>query len=230
MCGRFSQSKDKQTIKKRFNVKKVADEVIPLFNVAPDQDVAAILNDSPDEIKAVRWGLIPSWSKEEKHPYNMINAKSEELLEKVSYKRLIRYKRCIVIAESFYEWKKPEADKDKKSKSKTKIPYRILLKNEDLFAFAGLWDIWEKDGKKIISCSIITAKPNILVAGIHDRMPVILPQALEKEWLSDIPVEKALAMLEPYDSELMKAYTISRKVNIPTYNAPDIHEEFAYQA
>jgi len=229
MCGRFSQSKDKQTIKKRFNVKKVADEVMPLFNVAPDQDVAAILNDSPDEIKAVRWGLIPPWSKTEINPYNMINAKGEELLEKKTFKPLIKSKRCLVLAESFYEWKKPEDDKDKKSKSKTKIPYRILLKSEDLFAFAGLWDIWEKEGKKIISCSIITIGPNTLVAGIHNRMPVILPQALEKEWLSDIPVEKAMAMLKPYDAELMKAYTISNRVNIPTYNAPDIHEAFAYQ-
>jgi putative SOS response-associated peptidase YedK len=102
MCGRFSQSKSKQDIKKRFNVKKVADDVIPLFNVAPDSDVAAILNDSPDEIKAVHWGLIPSWSKTENNPYNMINAKGEELLEKNTFKPLIKSKRCLICAESFY--------------------------------------------------------------------------------------------------------------------------------
>ena len=101
MCGRFSQTKSKQDIKKRFNVKKVPDGVESLFNIAPQQNIAAILNEAPDEISLVRWGLLPSWSKEEKTPYSMINARAETLLEKPTYKRLIQKKRCLIIADSF---------------------------------------------------------------------------------------------------------------------------------
>lgn len=215
MCGRFSQTKSKQDIKKRFNVKKVPDGIENLFNVAPDQNIPVILNENPDEIALVKWGLVPSWSKEEKTQYSMINARAETLLEKPSYKRLINKKRCLIIADSFYEWKKIDGKK---------APYRILMKNEELFTFAGLWDLWEKDGKRIISCSIITTAPNKLVARIHDRMPVILPKEQESEWLSDIAADKAIELLKSYDSDAMKSYEISTKVNNPGNNSADLIE------
>lgn len=213
MCGRFTQTKSKQDIKKRFNVKKVPDGIESLFNIAPDQNIPAILNESPDEVSLVKWGLLPSWSKEEKSKYSMINARAETLLEKPSYKRLIQKKRCLIIADSFYEWKKVDGKK---------APYRIMLKNGDLFSFAGLWDIWEKDGKVIKSCSVITTSPNELVKDIHDRMPVILSQDRENDWLSDIPVEMALGLLNPYSANKMKCYEISPKVNNPANNSSEI--------
>ena len=213
MCGRFSQTKSKHDIKKRFNVKKVPDTIVPLFNISPDGDVPVILNESPKDVSLARWGLIPSWAKEEKTQYSMINARAETLLEKPSYKRLIQRKRCLIIADSFYEWKKINGKK---------APYRIMLKNDELFAFAGLWDLWEKDGKSITSCSIITTSPNKLCEKIHDRMPVILPRDKENEWLSEIPVEKAIFILKPYDDKEMKAYEISVKVNNPMNNSADI--------
>ena len=213
MCGRFSQTKSKQEIKKRFNAKKIPDGIENLYNIAPEQKIPTILNESPDDISLARWGIIPSWSKEEKTQYSMINARAETLLEKPAYKRLVQKKRCLIIADSFFEWKKTNG---------RKIPFRIMLKNGDLFAFAGLWDLWEKEGKRIFSCSIITTSPNKLCEGIHDRMPVILPKAREGEWLSDIPVEKALNFLAPYANDEMKCYEIKPKVNNPVNNLAEI--------
>lgn len=213
MCGRFSQTKSKQDIKKRFNVKKVADDVIPFFNIAPDLNVPVILSDSPDEVTVARWGLVPSWAKEEKSSYSMINARAETLLEKPAYKRLVKNRRCLVIADSFYEWKKTDGKKK---------PYRIMLNNDDLFAFAGLWDVWEKEGKKITSCTIITISPNKLVASIHDRMPVILDPGDEKNWLTVDPPAQALKLLHAYPVDRMKLYAISTAVNNPSNNFEDI--------
>lgn len=215
MCGRFSQSKSKQDIKKRFNVDKVADDVLPLFNIAPDSYVPVILNETPKEVSVARWGLVPSWAKEEKSPYSMINARAETLLEKPAYKRLIKSRRCLVIADSFYEWKKLNGKK---------FPYRIMLKSNDLFAFAGLWDLWEREGKSILSCSIITTSPNKICKDIHDRMPVILPKEKEMNWLSDIAAEKAIDLLKPYPDNGMKCYEVSLNVNNPNNNTAEILE------
>jgi putative SOS response-associated peptidase YedK len=143
----------------------------------------------------------------------MINARAETLLEKPAYKRLIQKKRCLLIADGFYEWKKTNG---------LKTPYRIMLKTGELFAFAGLWDLWEKEGKRILSCSIITTFPNALCKEIHDRMPVILPREREGEWLSDIPVEKAIEFLQPYTNDAMTCYEISSNVNNPKNNSVDI--------
>ena len=135
MCGRYSQTRSKEDIEKRFNLARVPDNLPLLFNIAPQQNAPVVLNASPSELVLARFGLVPSWSKEEKNAYSMINARAETILEKTTYKRLIRSKRCLVIADGFYEWTK-RADK--------KIPYRIFLKNEEPFAFAGIWDSWGK--------------------------------------------------------------------------------------
>jgi len=159
MCGRFSQTKSKQDIKKRFNVERVPDDLPALFNIAPYQTAPAILNKFPSEVVLARFGLVPSWSKEEKPAYSMINARAETIMEKPTYKRLIKSKRCLILGDGFYEWQK-KVDK--------KIPYRIFLKNEDPFAFAGIWDHWGEGEKQFYSFSIITTTPNKLMASIHD--------------------------------------------------------------
>ncbi len=214
MCGRFSQTKTKQQIKKRFNLTKMTETVEPLFNIAPQRDILAILNESPKELSYVRWGLLPSWSKEEKTPYRMINARAETLLEKPTFKRLVKSKRCLILADSFYEWKKQDGKKR---------PYRIMLEDEDLFAFAGIWDLWEKEGVVIKSCAIITTEPNELMVEIHDRMPVILKQEHEQAWLKEDD-KTAMDLLRAYDSNKMKAYPISTMVNSPTNNSNKILE------
>ena len=165
MCGRFSQSKSKQDIKKRFSLASVPDNLPILYNIAPQQNAPVVLNAFPSELALARFGLVPSWSKEEKTPYSMINARSETIMEKPTYKRLLKSKRCLVLSDGFYEWQK---------KVDHKIPYRIFLKNEEPFAFAGIWDSWGEGENQFYSFSIITTTPNKLVAAIHERMPVIL--------------------------------------------------------
>ena len=147
MCGRFSQTKSKQDIKKRFNLERVPENLPELYNIAPQQNAPVVLNAFPSELALARFGLVPSWSKEEKTSYSMINARAETIMEKPTYKRLIKSKRCLVISDGFYEWQK-KVDK--------KIPYRIFLKNDELFAFAGIWDHWGEGEKQFYSFSIIT--------------------------------------------------------------------------
>lgn len=206
MCGRFTQSKNKQELQKRFNAKKVHDNIVPMFNVAPGMNLPVILNEAPEEITLARWGLLPSWAREQKTEYSMINARAETLYEKPSYKRLIKSRRCLILADSFFEWQKTAAKKQ---------PFRILLKNKETFAFAGLWDLWEKQENAILSCTIITTSANDLVDPIHDRMPVILPREKEGEWLNAEDPTRIMRLLRPYDSQAMDAYPVSTAVNNP---------------
>jgi len=211
MCGRYTfTEKDSKKIKERFHLVKITKGVQPSYNIAPTQNVAAILNESPQEISLVRWGLIPSWAKEENTKYSMINAKAETILDKPAYRGPIRHKRCLIPADSFYEWQKTDDGKH---------PYRILMKNEGMFAFAGIWDRWEKGGKHIDTCAIITIAPNALCKRIHDRMPAILPRECEEEWLSDIDVKRAVALLKSYPAKDMKTYEVSTAINSPKNNS-----------
>ena len=195
-------------------IKKVPQNIKPRYNVAPSQDIPAILNQYPDELSMVRWGLIPSWAKEENTKYSMINAKAETIAEKPAYRGPIRKRRCLIPADSFYEWKK--------TKDGPKRPFRIMLKDQSLFVFAGVWDHWERDGKEILSCSIITTEPNELMKGIHDRMPVILPKDQEEVWLKDIALDEVLGLLKPYDADAMEAYEVSTVVNSPANDHPEV--------
>lgn len=159
MCGRFGFAKPKDQIKKRFNVERVPENLPLLYNIAPTQTAPVILNKFPNEVALCKFGLVPSWSKEEKSSYSIINARSETIMEKPTFKRLIKSKRCLVLADNYFEWKKV-ADK--------KIPYRIFLKNEEPFAFAGIWDHWGEGESEFFSFAIITCSPNKLLASIHD--------------------------------------------------------------
>ncbi|TVM03350.1 MAG: hypothetical protein CV087_05650 [Candidatus Brocadia sp. WS118] len=217
MCGRYALVII-QELAKRFGIEAVNLVLTGNYNISPSQSIPVILNESPKELTLVRWGLIPSWSKPDTiNKYSMINTRSESIMEKPTFKRLFKRKRCLVVADSFYEWKKEGAKKH---------PYRILLKDEALFAFAGIWDSWKApDGKEVQSCSIITTEPNTLIKPIHDRMPVILPMNKEKEWLSaDLDETVGLSLLRPYDAKKMKVYEISTLVNSPANNIPSIIE------
>ena len=213
MCGRYSFAIDDELIKERFGVTVRSAIYKARYNCAPSQPLAVITNEEPETLNFFRWGLIPFWAEDPSIGYRMINAKAETILEKPSYKTAFRNRRCLVPADSFFEWKK---DKDK-------TPYRIHLKNDVPFAMAGIWDKWkDPEGKIIHSFSIITTSPNSLMEKIHTRMPVILREGDEKTWLGQTGPDELLGLLKPYPAEEMDAYPISKLVNDPKNDREEI--------
>ncbi|KJR48057.1 Gifsy-2 prophage protein [Desulfosporosinus sp. I2] len=212
MCGRFTII-DIEDIRERFNTEPIS--LKPSYNVAPTQDVPVIINDGSNHLDMFRWGLIPFWAKDSSIGNKLINARAETLDEKPSFKHCLQRKRCLVVADGFYEWKKEGSGKR---------PHRITLKNKELFGFAGLWDTWKQPTGDIInSCSIITTTPNDLMAPIHHRMPVILPREVEHVWLDQGVTDSSFlkSLLIPYPSDLMMAYEVSKLVNSPKNNGTE---------
>ena len=215
MCGRFTLSTDITTVAKVFGVAPSL-QAAPRYNIAPTQDVIAVMNNGSLHLDMLRWGLIPSWAKDESIGSKMINARAETLAEKPSFKRLLRSKRCLVVADGFYEWKKEHGGK---------TPMYITLKDGSPFALAGLWDLWHSpDGRDIRTCTIVTTQPNALVTSIHDRMPVILPADARELWLdSSLHDDEALLpLLAPYPAEEMTARAVSRLVNNPKIEGAEL--------
>ena len=224
MCGRSSITKSQKELEERFGSTFYSDEILkwdPNYNLAPTQDTPVITNDDPEHIRMFRWGLIPIWTKDESIGNRMINARMETLMEKPSFKGLVKRRRCLVISDGFYEWRKTESGK---------IPYRICMKDDDSFAFAGLWDSWEKDSGKLYTFTIITMEPNKMMANIHNRMPAMLLKEEERYWLDDnLSTEDIMSVLKPYPDDMMKAYPISKLVNSPGNNVPEILKEEKYE-
>ncbi|MCY8974053.1 SOS response-associated peptidase [Bacillus atrophaeus] len=222
MCGRFTLFSEFDDILEQFDIDQFLpeDEYDPSYNVAPSQNILTIINDgSSNRLGKLRWGLIPPWAKDEKIGYKMINARAETLAEKSSFRKPLISNRCIIPADSFYEWKRLDP--------KTKIPMRIKLKSTNLFAFAGLYEKWNSpQGNPIYSCTIITTKPNELMEDIHDRMPVILPHDNQTAWLNPQNTDAAYlqSLLLPYDADDMEAYQVSSLVNSPKNNSPELIE------
>jgi putative SOS response-associated peptidase YedK len=220
MCGRFTLTATVDQLIDRFDVEFFLqeEEYLPSFNVAPSQSVLAVINNGAhNKMGFLRWGLIPPWAKDISIGYKMINARAETLTEKPSFRNAYKKKRCLIVADSFYEWKRLD--------SKTKTPMRIKLKSDELFAMAGLWETWKSpEGKSIFSCSVITTHPNELVQDIHDRMPVILKPEDEKIWLdpSITDTTKLHHLLKPLDHRLMEAYEVSPLVNSPKNNSIEL--------
>ncbi|MFS0574776.1 SOS response-associated peptidase [Sporosarcina sp. 179-K 3D1 HS] len=215
MCGRFTLFAPYYEIIKRFDIESAFEEsdYIPSYNIAPSNQVAAIINDGQkNRLGYLKWGLVPPWAKDEKIGYKMINARAETVAEKPSYRNAFKKRRCILPADSFYEWQRKEGNK---------IPMRIKLKDDGLFAIAGLWESWKKpDGSMLYTCTAITTEPNVLVKPIHDRMPVILRKEDEAAWLnpSNQDIHFLGNMLKPFDEEQMEAYIVSSDVNSPKNN------------
>ncbi|MEH7380611.1 SOS response-associated peptidase [Bacillus sp. JJ1533] len=220
MCGRFTLFAEFDDILNRFDIEAAIerDLYIPCFNIAPSHSVLSVINDGKrNRLGFLRWGFVPSWAKDEKIGYKMINARSETLGEKTSFRQAFKSRRCLVIADSFYEWKK--------GPDKSKTPMRIKLKSDELFGMAGIWERWKSpDGNTLFSCSIITTTPNELMNDIHDRMPVILQKKDEKIWLdpSMDDVSKVSHLLKPLAADEMEAYEVSTLVNSPRNNSPNL--------
>ncbi|MGD0819406.1 MAG: SOS response-associated peptidase [Desulfomonilia bacterium] len=221
MCGRFIQIIDPELIEVDFSELEVDEEAlsrfIPSYNVTPTKDILTVLNTPTPRLTLTHWGLIPYWSKDKNIGSRMINARSETLIDKPSFKEPLKRNRCIIPAIGFYEWD---------TANKTRTPYLIRLKSGKPLAFAGLWDRWrdKETGNTIISSTIITTEANSLIAQIHGRMPAILSPGCFKSWLSSQREEEValLNCLKPYPAEEMEAYEVSKLVNDPRNDSPEI--------
>lgn len=212
MCGRYTLLKDELEILEEFDIDEPIDSYQPSYNIAPGQNVLAIIHDGKKKRAGyLRWGLVPSWAKDEKIGYKMINARSETAHEKPSFKKLMSQKRCLIVADSFYEWKKVDGEKQ---------PKRIQVKDRNIFTFAGLWDKWVQDDKVLFTCTILTKEANTFMRNIHHRMPVILPKEKENEWISPIKFhpEQAHKFIHSIEMEELTAYNVGSYVNAAINN------------
>jgi putative SOS response-associated peptidase YedK len=211
MCGRFTLTVDPAELQETFGNYTFPKRFAPRFNIAPSQPVLAIPNDDTNAADFFIWGLIPMWAKDPAIGDRLINARGETIAEKPSFRGSFKHKRCLILADGFYEWKTAAG-------RKTKTPYFIHMKDRAPFALAGLWDSWESpDGSSIKTCTIITTAPNELMANLHNRMPVILHPRDHARWLdaSAQSPENLLPLIKPYPADVMSAYPVSTLVNNP---------------
>jgi len=220
MCGRFTLSAPPEVISMCFDIETDSFNYLPAFNIAPTQNVLTVRNrDNIKHAQTMRWGLIPFWAKEAKIGNKMINARSETVIENKVFKTPFQKRRCLILADSFYEWVRV---------SKSKQPIRILLDSEKPFAFAGIWESWkdpnDPNADAVESCSIITTHANTLIQPIHDRMPVILPRELESDWLDLDNTDTSFLreIMIPFDPGLMKCYPVSQAVNSTKNEGKDL--------
>lgn len=215
MCGRYTLKTNIQTIAQVFGVPATL-ETKPRYNIAPTQEVVSIMTNGSQHLAWLRWGLIPKWAKSASIGSRMINIRAETLEEKPGFRRLLDSKRCLMIADGFYEWKEENG---------VKYPIYYTLKDQEPFAFAAIWDTWTNpQGEQIRSCAMITTDPNDLVAQVHNRMPVILPEKARQEWLdTEIHDTKFLeSLLVPFPASEMTARQVSRAVNNVAVDNPSV--------
>lgn len=221
MCGRFSFSTSKEKIKKQLGPINTGENLKMNFNVAPTQEAYVITNEYPDRLDMLKWGLVPFWAKDTKNAGRLINARSEGIADKPSFRSPIRKRRCLVLADSFYEWKRH---------GKEKIPYRIFPGNGDLLIMAGIWEVWNKGEAPLQTFSIITTEPNQEMQPIHNRMPVLLATREEQQrWLDHLTLDEVLELLKTPEDGLLTMYRVSTQVNSVRNNGPELHEEVPEQ-
>ena len=215
MCGRFTLFASPETIQAEFVLAEPPANLAPRYNIAPTQAVAVIANhDAERRLELFQWGLIPSWARDPSIGSRMINARAETLAEKPSFRTALRKRRCLILADGFYEWRKDNGGK---------TPFFIHLASRRPFALAGLWEVWQTpDGSALPTCTIITTGPNSLIAALHDRMPVILPPAAYAAWLDPAPLAPTdlAPLLVSYPAGEMALYPVSRTVNAPANDSP----------
>lgn len=219
MCGRYTITVEPQELAVRFGAHLPAEMIVPRYNAAPTQELPVLTNREPDQIQLFRWGLVPFWADDPSIGNRMINARGETVDEKPSFRTAFQRRRCLVPTDGFYEWQKTPAGKQ---------PIRIILKSEELFAFAGLWETWTPNGDDdaitpLHTFTILTTEPNELVASIHTRMPVVLLPEDERVWLDDdAGPDTWKRVIKPYPAERMTAYRVSTRVNSPTNEDPSV--------
>ncbi len=216
MCGRYTLRTAVDSLLEAFDLDEYPSSITPSYNIAPTQEVAAVVEENQKRtLEMLQWGLIPSWAKDPDIGNKMINARAETVSEKPSFRSAFKKRRCLIIADGFYEWQKTDNGKQ---------PYHIKMQDNSPFAFAGLWEVWDKYGEEIRSCTIITTNANDLMDEIHHRMPVILQPENYRRWIDpDFDEKEPLtSLLKPYPADAMEAYPVSRRVNKPSNNDPSI--------
>jgi putative SOS response-associated peptidase YedK len=219
MCGRYTITVKEEILIRRFKVEDYQGEYLPRYNVAPSQNNPVVLVNEKNNraMYPMRWGLIPSWAKEEAIGNKMINARIETVAEKPSFRTALSKRRCLVPADGYYEWRK-------NGKPGKKQPFRIVLKSRELFAFAGLWNLWKNpEGETIRSYTIITTEADELVGKIHPRMPVILRPENENTWIDQNlhDPNTLMKLLSPYPADLTEMYEVSSLVGNPGVDVED---------
>jgi putative SOS response-associated peptidase YedK len=211
MCGRFVRKSDLRDAAAFFSVQILDSLLTPNFNISPRQLIAAIMEDGVKKIVSMEWGLIPSWAKDRNIGSKMINSRAETILEKPSFRDAFRKRRCLILADGFYEWTVRDG---------RKIPVYIYFKDNNPFAMAGIYEYWKPEGgNPIITCSIITVAANEFMKPIHHRMPVILDPGDHSTWLDpQTPSGVAANLLKPCDSTRMQCHEVSTAVNSPANN------------
>lgn len=220
MCGRFSFVASKEKIQQQLGSEIETGINLRInFNVAPTQHAYVITNDKPDTLQYLTWGLVPHWSNDGHNTGKLINARMEGIETKPSFRVPLRQRRCLVLADSFYEWRQ---------EGNQKVPYRILLKNGDLLLMAGIWDLWYQGDYGVKSFSIITTPPNKEVSSLHNRMPLLLTtRAAQNQWLSDMTLDEILILLKTPDDNILDIYRVSEKINSVRNNGPELHQRLA---
>ena len=219
MCGRFRIARKKEILEEEFEADAMEDiDWVPRYNVAPGQDILTVRQHETQPVRrmtAMRWGLIPSWTKDPSIAFKMINARSETVSTNAAFRDPLRSQRCLIPADGFYEWKR---------EGKQKLPFCFTMADESVFAFAGIWDRWRNPlGQMVESCSILTTTPNELMRGVHDRMPVILSRDAYDLWLDPgmKKVEELRPLLKPYDAARMRRYSVGQRVNSVRNDDPE---------
>lgn len=213
MCGRYTLSSPSDLLSDLFELEETL-ELGPRYNIAPSQEAAVVRSTEKGRtLSLLRWGLVPFWAKDPEIGNRMINARSETVQEKPSFRTSFRRKRCLVAATGFYEWQATDGRKQ---------PWYFGLRDGGPFAMAGLWDRWDKGDSPLESFTILTTEPNELVAQAHRRMPVMLAPASYDAWLdtSNEQTDDLLPLLAPFDADAMEGYPVSTFVNSPANDSP----------
>lgn len=217
MCGRFSLATSKEKLQQQLPFVEATETLRVSYNIAPTQHAYAVTNDQPERLQYITWGLVPHWSKDGKKSGRLINARLEGIETKPSFRIPVRKRRCLVPADSFYEWRREGAQK---------IPYRIFLNNGDLMMFAGIWDVWYSGDYGLKTFSIITSDANEEVSPIHNRMPLILTTLeAQKAWLEAEELDDILSLMQIPPDGILNKYRVSDQVNSVVNNAPELHYE-----
>ena len=224
MCSRYSLTSPAEAVRAYFKVGGT-DAFPPRYNIAPTQPVAIVRTSfaGPRELTLVRWGLIPAWVKDPREFTTLLNARSESVLDKPSFRNAMKYRRCLVPADAFYEWTGPKSDKR---------PYLIRPRAGGPMAFAGLWEHWQgADGSELETMAIVTTGPNATLHPIHDRMPVILAPADFEAWLDikGFPAEAAADLLRPAPDDFLEAFAIGKAVSNPRAEGADLQRPIPEQ-